>query len=498
MDKSDHALTRRRFLGAVGTGALGLGLAACGSAGGSGSTGSSTVPKGGSSAKLPDWLAAKAKSFQGHTLNVIASQQYFQTTNADFTAACQAFAQQTGTTVNVSVLNVDTGNIVPREDAAVKAGNPPDCAFIDPSRFAAQYYQLGDIVPVNSAVQDMVAHYGQPMSINELYLKLGPNKDWYGIPFFSLINGWFARKDWLQAKGIKAKEFVPGPITLDKLRDIALELSDPSQQRYGWGLTFNNGGDGGGTISWVLNAYGAAVNDDTGKKVIFGQGQYAEPTKEAINWLVETYSSPKYKNMLPPGVQGWTDTSNNEAWLANTIGVTQNAYSLYAQSKATGNPVYHETLLFNGPIGPAVKKPLLFGGCEAFVIFKGAKEPQLAEVLAQYVAYGAGFLQMVKDSVGLVLPAYEQVWNSNSYYTKGDPAFKPQFQGLTQPVPIATTTGLHFPQTASSAGQAVTSTYVLNDMLGSIVNKKATMSDAIATAQQRMKSIFEQQGFPQS
>lgn len=498
MEKHDPGLTRRRFLGAMGAGAVSLGLAACGSSGGSGSSSNAPHPKGASSAQLPDWLASKAKAYQGRTLNVIASQQYFQTTNTDFLNACQAFAQQTGTTVNASVLNVDTGNIVPREDAAVKAGNPPDCAFIDPSRFAAQYYQLGDIVPVNSAVQDMVTHYGQPMSIDERYLKLGPNKDWYGIPFFSLINGWFARKDWLKEKGIKTSEFSPGPITLDKLRDIALEISDPSQQRYGWGLTFNNSGDGGGTISWVLNSYGAAVNDDTGTKVIFGEGKYADPTKEAINWLVETYSSPKYKNMLPPGVFGWGDTSNNEAWLAETIGFTQNAYSLYAQSHATGNPVYNETLLFNGPIGPAVKKPLLFGGCEAFVIFKGAKEPELAEILAQYVAFGQGFLQMVKDSVGLVLPAYQQVWHSHPYYLNGDKAFKAQYQGLTQPVPITTTTGLNFPQTASSAGQAVTSTYVLNDMLGDIVNKKATMSEAISTAQQRMKSIFTQQGFPQS
>ncbi len=496
MEKSDLALNRRTFLGAVGAGALGLGLAACGSSSPSGSSGT-TAPKNGSSAKLPDWLSAKAKSFSGRTLNVIASQQYFQTTNTDFVNTCQAFASQTGTTVNVSVLNVDTGNLVPREDAAVKAGNPPDCAFIDPSRFAAQYYQLGDIVPVNSAVNEMVTHYGQPMSINELYLKLGPSKDWYGIPFFSLINGWFARKDWLKEKGIKDSEFASGAMTLDKLRDLAVELTDTSQQRYGWGLTYNNSGDGGGTISWVLNAYGASVNDDTGTKVIFGEGKYAEPTQEAINWLVQTYSNPKYTKALPPGVFGWGDPSNNEAWLAGTIAFTQNAYSLYAQSKATGNPVYNETLLFNGPTGPAVKRPLLFGSSEAFVVFKGAKEPQLAEILAQYVAYGQGFLQMVKDSVGLVLPAYDQVWHSDKYYLNGDPAFKPQYAGLTQPVPVATSTGLHFPQTASAPGQAVTSTYVLNDMLGDIVNKKATMSEAISTAQQRMKSIFEQQGFPQ-
>lgn len=496
MQRFERGMSRRGFLGTAGAGALSAGLAACGATAGTGSSGGAK-PRGASSAQLPDWLAAKAKSYRGHTLNVVQSQQYYDQTDTDFANTCQAFAGQTGTTVNVSTINVDTGNIVPREDAAVKGGDPPDCAYIDPSRFAAQYYQLGDIVPVNDAVQEMITHYGPPMSINELYLKLGPNKDWYGIPFFSLINGWFGRKDWLKEKGIKTSEFAPGVLTLDRLREIALEISDPSQQRYGWGLTYANGGDGDGTIGWVLNAYGAAVNDDTGTKVVFNQGPYAEPTKEAVNWLVETYSSPKWSKMLPPGVSSWSDTSNNQAWLAGTLGFTDNAYSLYAQSKSSKNPVYGQTLLFNGPIGPAVKKPLLFGSSEAFVVFKGAKEPKLAEMLAQYVAFGAGFLQMVKDSVGLVLPAYDGVWHSKPYYLSGDPAYKPQYEGLTQPVPIATSTGLHFPQAASSAGQAVTSTFVLNDMLGQILSKKASMSEAISTAQQRMKAIFEQQGFPQ-
>lgn len=496
MERSMTSVTRRRFLEYVGAGGAALGLAACGGAGGgSGESGKLT---GANSSKIPDWLAPKVKQYKGHTLNVIASQQYYKTTNDDFTQACQTFGQLTGTTVNVSVLNVDTGNIVPREDAAVKSGNPPDCAFIDPSRFAAQYYELGDIVPVTNAVNEMITHYGEPMSVNKIYLQLGPNKDWYGIPYFSLINGWFARKDWLKEKGIKDSELDPGKLTLEKLRDLALEISDPTQQRYGWGITYNNSGDGTGTITWTLNHYGSGITDDSGKKVIFGSGQYADATQEAVSFLADLYSNPKYKNMLPPGVSGWTDTSNNEAWLAGTIGFTQNAYSLYAQSKSSGNPVYHQTLLFNGPTGPASKVPILVGGSESFVIFKGAKEPQLAQYLAQYLAYGKGFLQMVKDSAGLFLPAYMKVWQSDPYYLNGDPAFKPQYKGLTQPLPIATSTGLHFPQTPSPGGQAVTSTFVLNDMLGSIVNKKATVKEAISTARQRMVTIFEQKGMPQS
>ncbi|MGH7919904.1 MAG: ABC transporter substrate-binding protein [Candidatus Dormibacteraceae bacterium] len=486
--------SRRRFLGYLGVGAAGLGLAACGAAP---AKSTSAVPGHSSSSDLPDWLKSKAKGLTGKTLNVIGSEQYFQTTNNDFVNACKTFGQITGNTVNATVLNIDTGNIVSREDAAVKAGNPPDCAFIDPSRFAAQFYQLGDIQPVNQAMSEMISHYGDPVDVNKIYLTLGPNKDWYGIPYFSLINGWFARKDWLDQKGIKASEFAPGKIDLNKLRDMALEISDPSQQRYGWGITFNNSGDGTGAIEWVLNTYGSGLNDDSGTKVIFGAGKYAEPTEEAVSWLVDTYSSPKYSKMLPPGVLGWTDTGNNEAWLAGTVGFTENAYSLYAQSKASGNPVYHETLLFNGPIGPAMKAPPLVGSSEAFVIFKGAKEPELATILAQYLAYGEPLLQMVKQSVGLVLPAYENIWNSNPFYLNGDPAFKSQHAQLDIPLPIATTTGLHFPQTANAGSDAVGADYILNDMLGSIVNKKATMKQAIATARQRMITTYEENGLPQ-
>ena len=69
---------------------------------------------------------------------------------------------------------------------------------------------------------------------------------------------------------------------------------------------------------------------------------------QAVTFLADIYTNPKYKNMLPPGVNGWTDTSNNEAWLAGTLGFTNNAYTLYAQSFATKNPVYDQTAIVAG------------------------------------------------------------------------------------------------------------------------------------------------------
>lgn len=493
MERTKRDLTRRRFLGGMGATGLALGLAACGASPASTSGSGGHALTHSAASDLPSWLKAEARQYKGRTLNVIASQQYFDTTNSDFVKACQTFGQLTGNTINVSVLNVDTGNMVTREDAAVKAGNPPDTAFVDASRFPAEWQQLGDLQPVTDVVNELTGRYGAPMPVNELYLK--SSGEWWAVPFFSLVNGAFARKDWLEAKGIKTGQFVTSPRTFTEMRDICLEISDPTQQRYGWGITYNNSGDGNGFILTVLNAYGASVASNDGKTVTFGKGP---ETEEAVSFIAETYTSSKYAKMLPPGVESWGDISNNQAWLAGTIGFTFNAFSLYAQSKSEGNPVYDKTLLFGGLIGPAIKQVIDIGTSEAFVVFKHAKEPGLAKLLAKYVCYGNTLLSMVKDSVGLVLPAYENIWASNPYYLKGDPAFKGEHQVLVEPLPIKSSTGFSFPQTPSPGAEAVNTAYVLSDMIGSIVKGQASVSQGVATARHRIVQIFEQQGLPQS
>ena len=492
MERSS-ALTRRRFLGYLGGitgGTIALGLAACGGAATGGKP--TAPPTNSASSDLPDWLAQQAKPFKGRTVSVVASQQYFATANQDFVTACNKFGELTGTTVQVSTINVDTGNLVTRQDAAVKARNVQDMAFVDSSRFVSQLQQLGDLEPVTDVVKELEGKYGAAHDVNRIYLTKG--NDWYGIPFFSLVNGAFARKDWLQEKGIKTSDFITHPKTYVQMRDIALEISDPSQQRYGWGITYNGSGDGNGFILGVLNAYGAAVASNDGTKVVFGSGP---ETEEAVRFISDTYSNPKYSKMIPPGVQSWTDPSNNQAWLAGLIGFTFNAYSLYAQSRAQNNPVYDKTLTFGGLLGPAITEVLDIPASESFVIFKSAKEPGLAKVLAKYLVYGSPLLSMVKDSTGLILPAYTNIWNSNSYYLNGDQAFKSQHQVLVQPLPIKAKTGLSFPQAPSPGGQAVNTAYPLSDMIGQIVTKKASVKDAIATCKQRIIQIFEQQGLPQ-
>lgn len=416
---------------------------------------------------------------------MIARQEYFKEVETAFDAEVQKFAQMTGTKIENNRINEDTGQVVQKMDAAVKAGNAPDFAYFD--RFVPELYQLGDIVDVSDVVSQISDAYGAPEDNVRINATVGGK--YYGIPYSTQGAGYFARKDWLAEKGIKISDVK----TFENLRDVALEISDPSKNRYGWGMTVNQSGDGNGLIQSIINAYGGAGSSDDGKKAILNSPE----TVEAVTFLADIYTNPKYKNMLPPGVLSWSDTGNNEAWLAGVLGFTTNQFSLYAQSKATKNPVYDQTVVFPGFTGPSVDRPLAFGNYTYFVIFKNAKNPDLAKALAKYLVAGPALLNMVKPANGLILPAYKKVWDSDPYYLNGDPVFAASRQVVEQPLPIATKTGLHFPQAPSPAWQQAYNSYVLTDMMGQIIQKGVKPADAVKQAQDRTVAAFNQLGIQQ-
>jgi multiple sugar transport system substrate-binding protein len=482
--EQQNALSRRRLLSSAGL--IGAAVAVPGLVGCGGSSKSSTPQP--SFGKVDSALVAEAKKVKSKSISVLSQQQYLKSTDTAIDDAYKAFAKQTGTTIKNAGVNGDAGNLVAKQDAAVKARNVQDMAFLTASRFVPQLHELDDILDVSDVVATMQAKYGAPTGIAEEELKL--DGKWWGIPFYTIGAGIFLRKDWLSAKGLKSADI----ITWENARDAALEISDPSKNQYGWGVTINRGGDANGFIEGVINTYGGAINADDGRKVIFDSPE----TVDAVTWIADIFTNKKYKKMLPPGILSWTDTGNNEAWLAGTVGITLNQASLYAQSKETKNPIYGKTAVVPGFAGPATKTNLTTADLSAFVIFKNAKNPDLCKLVAQYMSTGDTFLSLVKRSgAGLVLPAWEKVWTANPYFLNGDPIYKATHDTVTKKLPLPTTTGLHFPQTASAGRNAVLQAYILTDTLGQIVQKGESPKSAVKTANKRIIQTFEQLGIKQ-
>jgi len=470
--------SRRGFLG-MGVGVLGAaGLAACGD--------STTESDPRVQPEVPKELLDAAASLKGSSMGVLSQKLYSAAANKALDSSIKKFADATGTKIENSLVQADAGDVVAKIDAEVKGGVARDLAFMTDSRFVAQFHALGDLEDVTDIVKALTAKYGEPCAEAKNFCVF--DGKWFAIPYHFIGIGSFLRKDWMQDKGIAPKDVY----TWEEVRDLCLEISDPAKRRYGWGMTVNRSGDGNGTIEALINSYGGSIASNDGKKVTFDSPE----TVQAVTFLGDIYTNPKYKPMLPPGLASWTDTSNNENWLAGILGYTRNSFSVYADSKTKKNPVYGNTHVFSDCIGPATDKSLLLGQSQGFVVFKGAKNPALAKLLAQYLVSAPALVGVSKEAPGLVMPAWAKVWDADPFFTSGDPAFPMLRKMSQQPLPLSTKNGLAFPQKASAGQQAVVAAYVLTDMMQQVVQGTAP-AQAVTAAHTKMVQIFAQQGLPQ-
>ncbi|MEE6262333.1 extracellular solute-binding protein [Plantactinospora sonchi] len=469
--------SRRGFLG-MGVGVLGAaGLAACGG-------GSESPPR--AQAEVPKELLDAAASLKGSSMGMLSQKLYSAAANEVLDGSIKKFADSTGTKIENSLVQADAGDVVAKIHAEVEGGVARDLAFMTDSRFVAQFQALGDLEDVTDVVEALTARYGEPCAEAKHFCVF--DGKWFAIPYHFIGIGSFLRKDWMQDKGITPKDVY----SWEELRDLCLAISDPTKRRFGWGMTVNRSGDGNGMIEALINSYGGAIASNDGRKVTFNSPE----TVQAVTFLADIYTNPRYTPMLPPGVASWTDTSNNENWLAGVTGYTRNQFSVYADSKTKKNPVYGNTHVFSDCIGPATDKPLLFGQSQGFVVFKGAKNPALAKLLAQYLVSGPALVGVAKEAPGLAMPAWEKVWDADPFFTGGDPAFAMLRTMSQQPLPLSTRNGLAFPQKASAGQQAVVAAYVLTDMMQEVIQGTAP-AQAVAAAHAKMVQIFTQQGLPQ-
>ncbi len=524
----DSNLTRRGFLGGIAASAATAILAACGGStatdtpkpaattgaapttasaaataapavatkpAGSAAAAGTTAPSGSAAAGGTTTAASTGSvnaiappasgAFKGQTISALARQEYFKGTEQVIDQAVADFGKLTGATIDYNHQNVDTGETVTKQDAAVKSGNAPVLFY--GAGYAPQWYQFGDLLDVTDVVNQLQDAYGPAEDAFKTELVI--DNKWYGIPYSTQVTGTFARKDWLAEKGIKPEEIK----TFENMRDIALAITDPAKNRYGWGMTTNRSGDGNFQVESILWAYGGAINSNDGQKVTFNSPE----TIAAITFLADIHTNPKYKNMLPPGVEGWTDPSNNEAWLAGTLGITQNGYTLYAQSKAQSNPVYDKTVVLAGVTGPGTDQIITVPGYFYFTLFKNGKNPEVAKEMVKYLIAPSSFTNVSKPSNGLNMPAYKKVWDADPFYTNGDPSFPALRQLIEAKLPIKSKTGFAFPQIISPGYSAVKSQYVLSDMMGDIIQKGTKVPDAVKAAHDRMVQLFEQLGIKQ-
>jgi len=239
----------------------------------------------------------------------------------------------------------------------------------------------------------------------------------------------------------------------------------------------------------VINDFGGHYTDPTGLIVQFNSPE----TLAAVEWIQETYDrNGRYAAMLPPGVEAWGDSDNNEAYVAGSLGFTRNAYSVYAKAKQDAPDIYkntvvlHEATATNGD-----SRDLAYMG-GWLTVFKGAPNKDLAKKLALYLLDPANFNKMSSVSGGLIMPAYNDLWTPE--LMASDPNF-----GIIKEVVSVTDPfiGTSWPASPSAAIGAIGAQAVATTMVGNVLSSRMSAADAVTDAHNKIVKIFESGGIMQ-
>ncbi len=432
----------------------------------------------------PTFVAAKING----KLQVVQSRDFHPDHNALIEAKVKEFATKQNYPLDHSYIEAyaGSGDVVQKLTAAVQAGDTPDVLIHTLS--AAQLHFLDIIEDVDALEKDLEKFHGKvnPASTREDFLE----GKWWAVPHFIRSGGFWVRLSAFKAAGID-------PYTelgdLGKLRDAAMKITK-DQDFTGWGMTANRSGDGDTMLRNAIFMFGGQITDETGQLVVLNKEPYRTNSILGLNFIKDIYTNPQWAPMLPPGVAGWTDPSNNEAWLGGKIGITSNAGTVFAKAVVDKNPVADDTFLILQPkgLGPAARSLMGAGGAMCFFIMKGAKNRDAAEQLIRYLHTPEIYKQMFKISTGYVYPSREWGWDqpeiTESAYAKhvtdnwkkiaNDPSGY-----LGSPYPGSPT-----PQVG-----ALDSSNFLTDMFGEILGGKS-VEDALASGHAKAVQTFKEFG----
>jgi len=350
--------------------------------------------------------------------------------------------------------------------AAIEAGNPPDMAemnHLGPMRYKPA---LRD---VSKLAGDIAKSKGGMLPFAERFTRVDGR--FLGVPRYAMISAFYIRRDIMEAKGLK-----PPKIYDPEVIEFARKAQDPAKDLWGFGQTLNRSDDGDGFMENILWDYGGSAWDKDGKPAL--ATTFRDQNLKALEFAVGTIKTHKIQ---PPGVMGWTDVSNNEAYMAGKLVTTNNGASLYYAMVKKKHPLAEKTQLVVTPGGPAGN--FVASSCYNWGVFGKTKHADLCEDLIRWMEDEGRFTEYLKVSVGQAGPVYKG--RVDNPYWKSDPNFDAILQNILSSVPNG------HPGPTTPASVEVRAQHILTDMAGRVITAGLSPERALKEAHDRVEEIYK-------
>jgi multiple sugar transport system substrate-binding protein len=262
-----------------------------------------------------------------------------------------AYQKQTGIKVNYEITSV--GSLPTRISTVAETGSGADVTMnglLQVIQFGEKYLDVGDIA------EDVGKAQGGWYDAGKEAVLL--NGKWKAIPFSNIgqLMNW--RTDWFQEVGVKTF-----PETWEELYEVGKKLK---AKDHPFGFELGHGfGDNHGWLYPLLWSYGGAEVAADGKTVVID----SDETARAVD-----FARKFFKDTMLPDVLGWTDVSNNKAWMSEQISCTNNAESILWFAKREFPEIGKVTAQAMNPAGPKGRFHLLNSISHSIFSFSPVRE----------------------------------------------------------------------------------------------------------------------------
>lgn len=360
-------------------------------------------------------------------------------------------------------VNVANKDLIPRLNAALETGTPPDVVRLYES-YVQLYRKQGHMLDVSDLVAKMRSVQGGLYEASLRAVAYG-GKHW-GVPF--AINPWpvHTRVDLLE----QAK--VGYPKTWEEFVETARKIQKPPF--YAFGMDLGLTADASDNIMQVCWCHGGYTVDDAGKPGFDNPGNIAGFT--LINKMYNEYK------IIPKGVVSNPDTAwNNQVYQSKQVAFIINPASVYAYLADKDPDLMSRTGLFGIPAGPAGAVNLI--DTWSIGLFRHTPYPELSKGLAAYMMEPKRYNEVITNSSGRFVPVYPDLFNDPWWTSR--PEFKEFIKIAETGVPVS-----HKGPPTAAAGE-VLATHIVPEAMQTVLLEGVDPATAVGKAAAKIKAIYE-------
>lgn len=396
----------------------------------------------------------------GATLRVLRPARFVEPDERLMRENIARFTQATGIPVRLDFVGWE--DIRPQTAVTANTQAGPDIIIgwpEDPQIFADRLVEVSDVA------EYLGNRYGGWMFLGERFGKRSGTNNWISVPL-----GGSGGPMVYRVSAVREAGFPQIPSDHDSFLRLCQALRRNGKPA---GFALGNAvGDGNGFANWLVWSFGGRLTDENGRVAI-----NSPETRRGLEYLRELYAT------FIPGTLAWGDPSNNRAFAAQELWLTQNGVSLYYALKndrataALAEDTDHAPMVQ----GRASSTPLSALTLCAMV-FRHTRFPNAAKELIRFLMEREQYDPWLTGCLGYwahPLRAYgdSAVWRSDPklaiYQNTLDNRF---WNGFAAP--------------PSQATGAATAEYVMVQMCASVAAGQATPDAAAREAERRARRFF--------